>query len=162
MCTWPYNMKIDIPDIPFPIIAGAGIVYSFWYWWYYCVQHGDRVYAQPAIYPPLPIQAPPPIPLYLPRPPLLPGPSSDTCGFPCGIFNPPGCDYIPPPVCQANPQCPAGSVVNPMTCQCVPECYIVQNMAPYTFCPQGSHWNWCVKGCVPDGSLIPDCNPPTC
>ena len=28
-------------------------------------------------------------------------------------------------------------------------------------CGTGQRWNWCVKGCVPKASLMPDCPPPT-
>ena len=153
-------------DFTLPLVVG-GLAYVAWYFWYFCVQKGDRVYiaqggAIPTIYPPPPgVQAPPQdLPLYLPRPPLLPGPGNDTCGFPCGLFNPPNCQ--PQPQCLAYPLCEAGSVVNPMTCSCVPECWVVQNAGIAALCPAGSHWNWCVKGCVPDGSMMPDCPPPTC
>jgi hypothetical protein len=149
-------MKIDIPDFLFPMLIAGGAIYTFWHYWYYCVQKGDRIC--PAIYPPPPDCAPVTgLPFYLPRPPpFLPNPG---CGFPCSCD---GGGTIPPPVCQADPMCPAGSVVNPMTCQCVTECYIVANAGAINLCPQGSRWNWCVKGCVPAGSLIPDCSPPSC
>lgn len=153
-------------DFTLPLVVGS-LAYAFWYFWFYCVQKGDRVYiAQgqpiPAIYPPPPgFQAPPQdLPLYLPRPPLLPGPGNDTCGFPCGIFSPPNCNTNPPPICQALPLCVAGTVNNPLTCGCTPECDIVNGTV--NPCPANSRWNWCVKGCVPSASLIPDCAPPAC
>ncbi len=155
-------MKINL-DLGWVALLAAG--YAAWYFYYHCIQHGDRVYIaqspQPTIYPP--IQAPPQtLPLYLPRPPLLPGPSNDTCGFPCGLFNPPNCqDGTPPPPCMALPLCVSGYVNNPKTCSCVPACEVVQKGSSFV-CYPGTHWNWCAKGCVSDMSMMPDCPGPTC
>ena len=52
------------------------------------------------------------------------------------------------------PPCPLGQAYD----STIPGC------SPYpcgvALCPPDMKWNWCVKQCVPAGSMMPDCPPP--
>ena len=140
---------MKIPNIDFGWVVVALGAYAFWYWWYWCMK-GKQPMACIAIYPPPPeCEIAQGLPFYLPRPPFL-GPPQQCLTSNCR----------PQPMCLAYPMCVEGYVNNPMGCNCVPQCDIVNGTV--NPCPCNTRWNWCAKACVPAASMMPDCEPPQC